>query len=112
MGNQRWQGQGLSMVTEEEAVEIATRLVQEKVKEPWKFNSVHLVDPLELIRTATWMTPYDRHSILSTFKKEWMVLFDVPVGGEGMTSTWMSPGALQVGVDVQTGATHIEEFVK
>jgi len=34
------------------------------------------------------------------------------VGGEGMTSTWMSPGALQVGVDVQTGATHIEEFVK
>jgi len=36
------------MVTEEEAVEIATRLVQEKIKEPWKFNSVHLMDPLEL----------------------------------------------------------------
>ena len=100
------------MVTEEEAVEIATRLVQEKIKEPWKFNSVHLMDPLELIRTATWMTPYERRLLLTRCKKQWMVLFDVPVGGEGMTTTWMSPGALQVGVEVQTGIAHIEESVK
>ena len=55
MENKRWQSQGLSMVTEEEAAEIATRLVQEKIKEPWKFNSVHLMDPLELLTFVVLM---------------------------------------------------------
>jgi len=41
-----------------------------------------------------------------------MVLFDLTVGGHGGLPACTLPGALQVGVEVETGATHIEEFVK
>ena len=100
------------MVTDEEAVRIATKLAQEKIKEPWKFHSVHLVDPLEIIRTATDMTPQLRQILLARCRKQWMVLFDLMVGVEGQTPMCMEPGALRIGVDIETGAAHIEEFVK
>ena len=70
------------------------------------------MDPLELIRTATWMTPYERRLLLTRCRKQWMVLFDLTVGGHGGLPACTLPGALQVGVEVETGATHIEEFVK
>jgi len=91
------------MVTEEEAVEIATRLVQEKVKEPWKFNSVHLVEPEEVISKLAWLTPYQKDLIRSASRKEWMVLFDVAPERPGQAPNWTIPQVAYVGVAVNTG---------
>ena len=99
------------MVTDEEAVRIATELVRRTITRPWRFHSVHLTDPVDIVNKITSMTPHEKIQFLLLYRKEWTVLFDMVLGESWDTEPYLEPGALTVCVDCETGTAEILEHV-
>ena len=99
------------MVTDEEAVWIATELVRRTISKPWRFHSVHLTDPVDIVNKIASMTPHEKIQFLLLYRKEWTVLFDMVLGEDSDPDPYMEPGALAVTVDYETGVAEILEHV-
>ena len=99
------------MVSAEEAVRIATELVRRTITKPWRFHSVHLTDPVDIVNKIASMTPHEKVQFLLHCKKRWAVLFDMVLGEDWDPDPYMEPGALTVTVDYETGVAEIIEHV-
>ena len=99
------------MVSAEEAVRIATELVRRTITNPWRFHSVHLTDPVDIVNKIASMTPHEKVRFLLLYRKEWTVLFDMVLGDKWDPDPYMEPGALTVTVDYESGVAEIFEHV-